>query len=129
MFDASVLAAYGNVIVVTMNYRLGVLEGPLWEKRQRLQGTSMQIRYRSGIFTDAEIHLTILHFNCMLLPAASILKRPICDTLVTIFESRRKKIERETCHLYAKRKLPLSPKYESHPVQFGHDREKCHSGE
>uniref|UniRef100_A0AAR2L980 Neuroligin 2b n=1 Tax=Pygocentrus nattereri TaxID=42514 RepID=A0AAR2L980_PYGNA len=25
MFDASVLAAYGNVIVVTMNYRLGVL--------------------------------------------------------------------------------------------------------
>src|SRR4029434_8351093 len=30
MFDASVLAAYGNVIVVTMNYRLGVLgESPL----------------------------------------------------------------------------------------------------
>ncbi|KAA8582552.1 hypothetical protein FQN60_006223, partial [Etheostoma spectabile] len=27
MFDASVLAAYGNVIVVTMNYRLGVLAG------------------------------------------------------------------------------------------------------
>lgn len=25
MFDGSVLAAYGNVIVVTMNYRLGVL--------------------------------------------------------------------------------------------------------
>lgn len=25
MFDASVLAAYGNVIVVTLNYRLGVL--------------------------------------------------------------------------------------------------------
>eukprot|EP00063_Salmo_salar_P036050 XP_014010885.1 PREDICTED: neuroligin-2-like [Salmo salar] len=25
MFDASVLAAYGNVIVVSMNYRLGVL--------------------------------------------------------------------------------------------------------
>lgn len=25
MFDASVLSAYGNVIVVTMNYRLGVL--------------------------------------------------------------------------------------------------------
>ncbi|GAA6106681.1 neuroligin-2-like isoform X3 [Tachysurus ichikawai] len=30
MFDASVLAAYGNVIVVTMNYRLGVLgESPV----------------------------------------------------------------------------------------------------
>lgn len=28
MFDASVLAAYGNVIVVTMNYRLGVLGEP-----------------------------------------------------------------------------------------------------
>lgn len=28
MFDASVLAAYGNVIVVTMNYRLGVLGKP-----------------------------------------------------------------------------------------------------
>ena len=25
MFDGSILAAYGNVIVVTMNYRLGVL--------------------------------------------------------------------------------------------------------
>lgn len=25
MFDGSVLSAYGNVIVVTMNYRLGVL--------------------------------------------------------------------------------------------------------
>lgn len=25
LFDGSVLAAYGNVIVVTMNYRLGVL--------------------------------------------------------------------------------------------------------
>lgn len=25
MFDGGVLAAYGNVIVVTMNYRLGVL--------------------------------------------------------------------------------------------------------
>lgn len=25
MFDGSVLAAYGNVIVVTLNYRLGVL--------------------------------------------------------------------------------------------------------
>ncbi|ROL45620.1 Neuroligin-2 [Anabarilius grahami] len=29
MFDASVLAAYGNVIVVTMNYRLGVLDSRL----------------------------------------------------------------------------------------------------
>lgn len=25
MFDGSIMAAYGNVIVVTMNYRLGVL--------------------------------------------------------------------------------------------------------
>lgn len=25
LFDGSILAAYGNVIVVTMNYRLGVL--------------------------------------------------------------------------------------------------------
>lgn len=30
MFDASVLAAYGNVIVVTMNYRLGVLGEPFF---------------------------------------------------------------------------------------------------
>lgn len=30
MFDASVLAAYGNVIVVTMNYRLGVLGEPVF---------------------------------------------------------------------------------------------------
>ncbi|CAG6020754.1 unnamed protein product [Menidia menidia] len=26
MFDGSILASYGNVIVITVNYRLGVLE-------------------------------------------------------------------------------------------------------
>lgn len=39
---------------------LTLLEGLLWE----WAGTSMQITYRSGVFTDTEMHLTILHFNC-----------------------------------------------------------------
>lgn len=36
MFDASVLAAYGNVIVVTMNYRLGVLGEPFFTETKPL---------------------------------------------------------------------------------------------
>ncbi|TSM94601.1 Neuroligin-1 [Bagarius yarrelli] len=31
MFDGSILASYGNVIVITLNYRLGVLAQSLWE--------------------------------------------------------------------------------------------------
>uniref|UniRef100_H3CZL4 Neuroligin 2b n=1 Tax=Tetraodon nigroviridis TaxID=99883 RepID=H3CZL4_TETNG len=38
MFDGSILAAYGNVIVVTMNYRLGVLVGFLSTGDQSAKG-------------------------------------------------------------------------------------------
>ncbi|CAB1428971.1 unnamed protein product [Pleuronectes platessa] len=42
MFDASVLAAYGNVIVVTMNYRLGVLDSESLQRQQTWRRTERQ---------------------------------------------------------------------------------------
>ncbi|KAJ8282882.1 hypothetical protein COCON_G00054010 [Conger conger] len=44
MFDASVLAAYGNVIVVTMNYRLGVLGSGKWRLCPELPGARRTAR-------------------------------------------------------------------------------------
>ncbi|KAK1800257.1 hypothetical protein P4O66_000304 [Electrophorus voltai] len=40
MFDASVLAAYGNVIVVTMNYRLGILDQSFFSANTMDQGVT-----------------------------------------------------------------------------------------
>lgn len=56
MFDASVLAAYGNVIVVTMNYRLGVLGRPIFlTESQRLFTTVKANR----VFKIEHHHLTV----------------------------------------------------------------------
>lgn len=45
MFDGSILASYGNVIVITVNYRLGVLgkENPPFEFENKSHCWSLRL--------------------------------------------------------------------------------------
>ncbi|KAK3566948.1 hypothetical protein QTP86_006761 [Hemibagrus guttatus] len=63
MFDASVLAAYGNVIVVTMNYRLGVLDAYVDEHER--EGSAVSLSLSSKAHTQA--------FTLLLLSDAHVL--------------------------------------------------------
>lgn len=56
------------------------------------------------------------------LAASLVFQRCIPDSLIAVFESRRKQIAWETLSFVFKKRAPqLSAKYESHPLQFGHD--------
>lgn len=58
----------------------------------------MQIRYRSGVFTDTEMHLTVPHFNCAPPRPAPPTSRCLCRSCI-IHSTKSRGI--------VKRKMPL----------------------
>lgn len=62
MFDGSVLAAYGNVIVVTMNYRLGVLGECRSTSYQAASASDLNVYGHACCLLDMR-HLTLTKKN------------------------------------------------------------------